>query len=239
MKVLAIIPARSGSKRIPNKNTKKFLNRPLISYAIQAAKASGMVDRIIVSTDSPNIKKVAEKYGAEVPFYRPKHLSEDVPTEKVVLHAVSFIEKKFNIKYDLILTLEPPAIARNSTIIKKCVKFFKNKKNKKFDSYLTAVKINERPEWMLKIENNKSTPIYPLSFFKNKALFKFPSSKIFKKLYKIIGIVFAIRRNALFKYQSCVGLNCHAEVLDDKFDLDLDWPHQWRVAENIIRNKIK
>ena len=66
MKVLAIIPARSGSKRIPNKNTENFLNRPLISYAIQAAKASGMVDRIIVSTDSPNIKRVAEKYGAEV-----------------------------------------------------------------------------------------------------------------------------------------------------------------------------
>ena len=239
MKVLAIIPARSGSKRIPNKNIKKFLNKPLISYAIKAAKESGMVDRVIVSTDSPNIKKVAEKYGAEVPFYRPKHLSKDVPTEKVVLHAVSFIEKKFNVIYDLILTLEPPAIARNSTIIKKSINFFKNKKNKNFDSFLTAVKINERPEWMLKIENNKLTPIYPVFFFKNKALFKFPSSKNFKKLYKIIGIVFAIRRSALFKYQSCVGLNCHAEVLDNKFDLDLDWPHQWEVSENILRNKIK
>ena len=235
MKVLAIIPARSGSKRIPNKNIKKFLGKPLIRYAIKAAKESGVIDKIVVSTDCPNIKKIAEKYGAEVPFFRPKYLSEDVPTEKVILHTVTFLEKRFNIKYDLILTLEPPAIARNSNIIKNCVNFFKNKKNNKFDSYLTAVEINERPEWMLKIENKKAVPIYPSFFFKRKVIFNFPSSKILKKLYKIIGIVFAVKRDTLYKYQSCVGLNCYAKMLDNQFDLDLDWPYQWKIAERIIK----
>jgi CMP-N-acetylneuraminic acid synthetase len=235
MKVLAIIPARGGSKRIPKKNIKNFLGKPLIEYAIKSAQKSGLINKILVSTDSLEIKKIAKKLGAESPFIRPKYLSGDVPTEKVVLHAVKYLKKKFNEDYDLILTLEPPAIARNDNLIRNCINFFKKKKNNKYDSYITVVKISERPEWMLKIKKNKINYIYPKFFYKGKKIFKFPSSKNFETVYKVIGIIFAIKNHALFKYKSCVGLNCYPKVLKKEFDLDLDWPADWKVAEKKIK----
>ena len=91
MKV-AVIPARGGSKRIPQKNLKKFLNRPVIEYSIEAAKKSEIFDRIIVSTDNEDIAALAKKNGAEVPFMRPASLADDHATTVAVLeHAVHWL----------------------------------------------------------------------------------------------------------------------------------------------------
>lgn len=92
---IAIIPARGGSKRIPKKNIKEFCGKPMIAYSIEAAKASGCFDRIIVSTDDQTIADVAKAYGAEVPFFRPIELSDDYTgTIPVIRHAVETIEKQ-------------------------------------------------------------------------------------------------------------------------------------------------
>ena len=91
--IVAIIPARGGSKRIPNKNIKPFAGKPIITYSIDAAKESGLFDRIIVSTDSEKIARAATKAGAEVPFMRPKELADDfTPTAPVLLHAVKWLD---------------------------------------------------------------------------------------------------------------------------------------------------
>ena len=90
---IAIIPARSGSKRIPKKNIKKFLGKPIISYSIKAAISSKIFDSVIVSTDSDEIARDALKYNAEVPFFRPKELSGDfLGIHEVVGHAVKYLE---------------------------------------------------------------------------------------------------------------------------------------------------
>lgn len=90
---VAIIPARGGSKRIPKKNIKDFLGKPMIAYPIEVAIESGLFDKIIVSTDSEEIAKVAEKYGAEIPFIRPPELSDDFTgTNPVIRHAVEFLQ---------------------------------------------------------------------------------------------------------------------------------------------------
>ncbi|MDY6986714.1 MAG: pseudaminic acid cytidylyltransferase [Thermodesulfobacteriota bacterium] len=92
MNIVAIIPARGGSKRIPGKNIRSFAGKPIISYSIKAAQDSALFDRIIVSTDSANIAKVAKTYGAEVPFIRPAALADDFAgTDAVVLHAVRWL----------------------------------------------------------------------------------------------------------------------------------------------------
>ena len=86
---LAVIPARGGSKRIPGKNIRLFLGKPMIAWSIEAAKASGCFDRIVVSTDDPDIAQVARDFGAETPFLRPLELADDVSgTTPVVQHAV-------------------------------------------------------------------------------------------------------------------------------------------------------
>ncbi|MEK9183607.1 MAG: acylneuraminate cytidylyltransferase family protein, partial [Patescibacteria group bacterium] len=81
IKKLAIISARAGSKRLPNKNIRNFLGKPLIAYAIKQALSCNFIDRVIVNTDSPKIAEIALKYGAEVPFLRPKHLATDTAQE--------------------------------------------------------------------------------------------------------------------------------------------------------------
>ena len=90
---VAIIPARGGSKRIPKKNIKDFLGKPIIAYSIEIALNSKLFKKVIVSTDDEEIKDVAIKYGAEVPFTRPKKLSDDFTgTHEVVGHAVKWLE---------------------------------------------------------------------------------------------------------------------------------------------------
>jgi N-acylneuraminate cytidylyltransferase len=93
---IAIIPARGGSKRIPLKNIKIFDGKPLIAYSIDAAKASGLFDKIIVSTDSEEVAEVAKAYGADVPFIRPQELSNDVVgTRPVTNHGIKFCIEHF------------------------------------------------------------------------------------------------------------------------------------------------
>jgi len=87
---IAVIPARGGSKRIPRKNIREFAGKPMISYAITAAKQSGLFEHVIVSTDDQEIAKLAERWGAEIPFMRPKELSDDhTATAPVIAHAIT------------------------------------------------------------------------------------------------------------------------------------------------------
>ena len=92
--IVCIIPARGGSKRIPRKNIKVFLGKPMIAYSIEAALKSGCFDRVIVSTDDQKIAEVSKKYGAEVPFIRPNELANDhAGTLPVIKHAIEWFEE--------------------------------------------------------------------------------------------------------------------------------------------------
>ena len=100
-KNIAIIPARGGSKRLPGKNSKSFFGKPIIQYSIEAAKQTGLFEKIIVSTDSDEIKEVALKSGAEVPFLRPPHLADDfTPLADVIHHALTWLLEERNESYD-------------------------------------------------------------------------------------------------------------------------------------------
>lgn len=93
--ILAVIPARGGSKRIPRKNIRSFCGKPIIAYSIEAALASGLFDRLVVSTDDQEIAEVARRFGAEVPFMRPNHLADDhTGTNDVVRHAIEWFDAR-------------------------------------------------------------------------------------------------------------------------------------------------
>lgn len=102
---IAIIPARGGSKRIPRKNIKDFFGKPLISYSIQAALQSQLFDQVVVTTDDEEIADIARQYGANVPFIRPKELSDDFTnTQEVIDHAIDFFKNQ-GIQYDYECTI--------------------------------------------------------------------------------------------------------------------------------------
>ena len=121
--VVAIIAARGGSKGLPGKNIRPLAGKPLIAYSVEAAKASPYVDRVIVTTDSPEIAEVARKFGAEVPFMRPAELAQDLtPTEPVLAHAVEWLEREEGYRVDIVVFLQPTDIFRKRTMIDETVK---------------------------------------------------------------------------------------------------------------------
>lgn len=117
MGILAVIPARGGSKGVPRKNLRSLQGKPLLAWTIEAAKACGLVDRVVVSTEDPEIAKAAKDFGAEVPFLRPADLATDTAlTLPVVQHAVREIEKD-GFHADLVLLLQPTTPLRTTTDI--------------------------------------------------------------------------------------------------------------------------
>lgn len=117
-RVVAIIPARGGSKGLPGKNVRLLAGKPLIAYSIEAAKASPLVDRVLVTTDDPAIAAAAKAHGAEVPFMRPAELAQDLtPTEPVLKHAVEWLETNEGYRVDIVLFLQPTDIFRKRAMI--------------------------------------------------------------------------------------------------------------------------
>lgn len=124
--MLAIIPARGGSKGIPGKNIKEFCGKPLIAYTIEAALKAQEIDRVIVTTDSKAIANVALQYGAEIPFMRPSYLSrDDSSAVDVYLHAVEFLEKRDEIQINKFAVLLPTAPLRDACEIDNAIQTMK------------------------------------------------------------------------------------------------------------------
>jgi N-acylneuraminate cytidylyltransferase len=126
MRAIAIIPARGGSKRIPRKNIKNFFDKPLLAYSIQVALDSKLFDKIVVSTDDEEIAIIAKEYGAEIPFLRPKELSDDFTgTVDVVSHTVKYMKSQGE-KYDFVCTIYATAPLLQKEYLIKGYKELKN-----------------------------------------------------------------------------------------------------------------
>lgn len=120
--IIGLIPARGGSKGIPGKNTKNLSGKPLIAWTIEAALKSKVCSRLIVSTDSQEIKKIAQDFGAEVPFIRPKHLASDTATSiSVINHAIEYLRNEGIKESDYILLLQPTSPLRNEEDIQNVI----------------------------------------------------------------------------------------------------------------------
>ena len=152
-KIIAIIPAKSISKSLKNKNLRLINNKPLIYYSINTAIKSKLIDRVICSTDSKIIKKVAQKYGAEVPFYRPKKYCTDKATDfEVFSHALNWLYKNQGYKPELIVHLRPTSPLRSVEDLDKMIKLLI--KNPSVDSARSVSLSIRTPYKMWKIDKN-------------------------------------------------------------------------------------
>lgn len=235
-KVLVVIPARGGSVRVPKKNIKILNGKPLIAYAIEAAKNSKTVDRIIVSTDDADIKEVAIRFGAEVPFTRPADISGDVPTEDVIIHAVEWLNKNEQYFPNIVVCLEPPKPFRKAEHIDRCVQSIIA--DEAIDSAITVNNVGSyRPEWMVYIKDNLIKPYTDYFKKQGEALLRFPASQEFEKLYQSNGIVFACRVETLQKYKSLVGKKCAAVEIHYSEIFDLDYPEDFEICEILMKKR--
>ena len=155
MSMIAIIPARSGSKGVPGKNIKLLGGIPLFAFSIIAAKMMPSVSRVIVSTDSEEYAQIAKGYGAEVPFLRPNEISGDKSTDfDLFLHALNWFKENENLIPEYILHLRPTTPLRNPQIMEEAVKLFFENKNLA-SSLRSGHSAPESPyKWFLKDENN-------------------------------------------------------------------------------------
>jgi N-acylneuraminate cytidylyltransferase len=153
--MIAIIPARSGSKGVPGKNIKLLGGIPLFAFSIIAAKMMPSVSRVIVSTDSEEYAQIAKGYGAEVPFLRPNEISGDKSTDfDLFLHALNWFKENENLIPEYILHLRPTTPLRNPQIMEEAVKLFFENKNLA-SSLRSGHSAPESPyKWFLKDENN-------------------------------------------------------------------------------------
>ena len=217
--IIAIIPARGGSKSIKNKNIIDLGGKPLIYYTINQALKSKEFIKVIVSTDSPAIAKVAKRCGAEVPFLRPKNISHDCPTEKVLIHASKYLERY--ISFDGVACLQPTSPFRKINSLKKCAKIFRSKK---YDSVITFKKVEaERPEWMFTKKKNLMTPYINKKKINGKIIFgKNIARQLYQKLYKPNGSIYITKKDILYKYESIYGFNLCGYINDEYESHDID-----------------
>ena len=226
-KILAIIPARAGSKRIPNKNIRNFLGKPLIAYTIEQARKSPIIDRVIVDTDSKKIAKIAKKYGAEAPFLRPSELA--TATAKAVdamLHLLNRLKKEENYQPDYVMILQTTSPLRELRDIEECWKLMRSSGA---TTVLTVCPTHPRLYYM---DDNKNI------ILANGSEKQSTNMQAWRPAYILNGcFVYIIKTSALLKEQSVITKNTKAVICDKWRSVDLDTLEEWALAELLYKNK--
>ena len=227
---LCVIPARGGSKRIKNKNIKFFVQKEIIYYSIKAALNSKLFDKIIVSTDSKAIAKIAEKYGAEVPFVRPANISDDqTATIPVIKHAIKFYESQ-NILIDDVCCIYATAPFIQSTDIKET---FKILKSHKWDYVFVATKYNHPIYRSFKKDKNAGTKMLYTNQFNSR-------SQDLEDIYHDAGQFYWGTADAWKKNTKIFSKNSTFKTIPSWRVNDIDTIDDWKRAEfmfQILNNK--
>ncbi len=228
---LAIIPARGGSKSIKNKNIKLFNGKPLIAWTIEAALAS-KISRVIVTTDSKEIKEVAVKYGAEVPYLRNKDLSNDtVGIELVIADILKYLSSSEGYIPYCVTLLLPTSPFRISSDIDKSMKIYKEKDVTSVVSVSKAI-ANQNPYWMLK-KNNDS-----VSMFDGRKLSNMISRRQdLPSFYIKNDFVFTMSPSNFFLDEpDLYGDNVELMLIsEDRLDVDINTNRDWKIAELLFK----
>lgn len=236
MKIISIIPARSGSKGIKNKNIVKINSKPLIYFTIKQSLKTKLIQRTIVSTDSKKIAKISRKYGAEVPFLRPKSISNDTAKDySFFSHLIKWLKKNENYTPDLIVQLRPTQPYRSIKLLQRAIKLMI--KDKKADS-LRSISIPERTPFKMWTKKGKYLKYFidKKSFIK-KEYFNLDRNKL-PKVYWHDGVVDIIRFKTLKKYKNLTGKKIAFIFSNNDYLIDIDTEKDLRLLKTFLKNKL-
>lgn len=224
---IAIIPARIGSQRLVKKNIKLFLGKPIIYYAIYQAKKSNLFDKVLVSTDSVKIKKISEKYGAEVPFIRPKKLSNNkIHFNHSIKHMINWLEKK-NVVIDNVCCIYPTSPLLDSSYL---IKGYKSlKKNKNF--IFSACKYRSPPQRGFFFKEKKLLLIDKKSYTKR-------SQDLVDTFHDAGQFYWGTKKNWLSGDKI---LNQNSSIIEIPYlnFIDINYLSDWKIAETLFKLRIK
>ena len=229
MNILALIPARGGSKGIPMKNIKKFGEKELIYWSIKIAKESKYINRIIVSTDNEEIKEVALKYGAEVPFIRPLEISNDLSNDyEFIKHCMDYLKNNGENIPDIIVQLRPTYPTRKLEILDETIKIFIDEFNN-YDSLRTVYKFEKSPFKMYMVNNKNLIPL-----FKNINNIKEPYNEcrqLLPETYIHNGYIDIIKSQIVYDKNSITGNLIYPYIMSKDEYNDIDTEEDWQLAE--------
>lgn len=226
-KILGLVPARGGSKRLLNKNIKPLAGKPLIAWTIEYAKKSKYMDSVFVSSDSKKILDISRNYGVNTPFLRPKELASDkAKTIDVILHVLDCISKN-NDNYDILVLLQPTSPLRTGSDIDKAIKFFFKKDAR---AIISVCKSNHKPSWTNILPKNGN-----MGEFLDNGILKKNKSE-FNNYYSLNGAIYIADCDYLLKRKSFFGKESFAYVMPRKKSIDIDDELDFRLAEFLIRN---
>lgn len=219
MKNLCIIPARGGSKRIPRKNIKDFLGKPIIAYSIEAALKSGIFEEVMVSTDDEEIAAIALQYGAKVPFMRSPETSNDYATTADVINEVLVNYSVKDEEFETVTCLYSTAPFVTSKRIEEAMR----KLNDNIDSVFTMVQYSYPPQRALHEINGLVAMIHPEH--------KLSRSQDLEPIYHDAGQFYISTVQSFRKVNGFWGKNTAGIVLSELEVQDLDTPTDWALAE--------
>ena len=228
---IAIITARSGSKRIPKKNIKKFCGKPIIYWVIKAVKKSKIFDKIIVSTDSKKIAKLVKKYNIDVPFIRPKKFSGDyVGTNKVMVHAIKWLIKN-NCKPNYVCCIYPTAAFIRPIDILKGYRIIKKNKNSFIFSGSSFVSSVTRSFY--RNSKRKLKMLFSKDYYKR--------SQDLKEIYFDAGQFYWGSKNSWLTFNSVLNNSSDIVYIPKWRAIDIDTKEDWKKAEKFakLNNLIK
>ena len=227
--MLAVIPARGGSKGVPRKNIKELAGKPLIAYTVEAAVASDIFEKVIISTDSEKIAEMAVRYGAEVPFLRPKELSDDMTSsDDVILHAIEYFDH-VGISFDEVCKLQPTSPLRKASHIKEAYSLFQEREA---DFLVSVCECEHSPLWSGEIGENLRLDNFISNGVKRACRQELPT------YYRLNGAIYMGKSACFMENRSFLGKNCVAYIMGQEESVDIDSELDFDIANMIINRRL-
>jgi N-acylneuraminate cytidylyltransferase len=225
MKPLVVIPARSGSKGIPGKNSKLLCGKPLIQYTLEVAASLFPKDEICITTDSNELKKIGENLGFTVPFLRPAHLASDTAgSHGVLIHALDFWESNFY-KPDFIVLLQPTSPFRNEKHVKEAVSLY----NQDLDMVVSVKKSESNPYYNLFEET-------PEGYLEKSKPLDITRRQDAPDVWEYNGAIYVINTESLRNSQIHQFKKVSKYEMDEWSSWDLDSILDWKISELYLRD---
>ncbi len=229
--ILAIIPARGGSKGIPRKNIRNFAGYPLVAWSIAAGKQSKRVTRVIVSTDDEEIAAVANQFGAETPFLRPAELAQDKTTDlPVFAHALKWLEEKENYRADVVVQLRPTSPIRPRDCVDRAIEILLSHEDADCVRGVVPAGQNPHKMWRISYENEPMVPLLQVEGIKEP--YNAPR-QILPPIYWQTGHIDAIRTTTILQKGSMTGDRIYPLIMDPRYTVDIDNLSDWAKYEAV------
>lgn len=229
-KVLGIIPARGGSKGLPEKNIRLLNGKPLIAYTIDAALRSTLLDRVVVSTDSPNIAKIAQQFGADAPFLRPPELArDDTLVYPVLVHAMGWLEERKGYRPDYVMLLQPTSPLRTGEDIDNSIRLAAEKDA---DGVVSLCETKHHPYWTKRVsEEGRILDFIPMDKSVEQA---YSRRQDLPPAHVVNGAIYLVKRDVLLERHTFYTARTYAYIMPIESSLDIDTFWDLRMAEVVL-----